>query len=158
LKGISCLNEMIKYLFKQHDFMKKASIVFGFCTLIAISGFSQSKAYWSAGGEMLFSWASIKDNGVGENSTLRWAPVFNLQGRFNKDLSDKVGIFTGLFMRNVGYIYDNYRNRTLVAGVYGNPHKEKFRSYNVGIPVGIKIGNLGKTFFYGCYGVEFPFH
>ena len=106
--------------------MKQLSI-FIFCTLLAVSGFSQSKTYWSAGGEMLFSFANITDNGASESSTLRWAPVINLQGRLNSDLSENVGVFTGLFCRNVGYIYDNYRDRNL-DGSLGNPHKEKFRS------------------------------
>lgn len=134
--------------------MKQLSI-FIFCTLLAVSGFSQSKTYWSVGSEMLFSFANITDNGVSESSTLRWAPVINLQGRLNSDFSENVGVFTGLFCRNVGYIYDNYRDRS-PDGSLGNPHKEKFRSYNVGIPVGIKIGNLEKTFFFGGYEIEVP--
>ncbi len=136
--------------------MKHLFTVFIFCTITAVSGFGQSEAYWSVGGEMLFSFANITDNGVSENSTLRWAPVINLQGKYNMDFNENIGIFTGLFGRNVGYIYDNYRDRTLVEGEYGNPHKQKFRSYNVGVPFGIKIGVLDRVFLYGGYEVEIP--
>jgi len=136
--------------------MKKLFTIF-ILSIIAFTGFGQSKSYWSSGGEMLFSFANIKDNGVSESSSLRWAPVINLQGTYNHDLNPNVGIFTGLFCRNVGYIYDNYTDRTVNEGEFtGTPHKMKFRSYNVGLPVGIKIGNLENLFFYGGYEIEIP--
>ena len=131
-------------------------MLFIFCTLLAVSGFSQSKGYWSSGGEMLFSFADISDNGVDEGSALRWAPVINLQGRYNYDLKQNLGIFTGLGLHNVGYIYDNYKNRTVETNELSNPHKQKFRSYNVGVPVGFKFGNMDDLFFYGGYEVEIP--
>jgi len=133
--------------------MRKLVILFIFCTLFAVSGFSQSKGYWSSGGEMLFSFADISDNGQDESSTLRWAPVINLQGRYNYDLSKSLGIFTGLGLHNVGYIYEDYRERTEEAHYY----KKKFRTYNIGVPVGVKIGDMDNIFFYGGYEIEFPF-
>jgi len=138
--------------------MKHLIVVFVFSALIATSGFSQSKTYWSAGGEMLFSFANITDNGADASSTLRWAPIINLQGKYNIDFHENVGIFTGLFLRNVGYIYDNYRDRTLVPGEFGTPHKQKFRSFNVGIPLGLKVGVMDKFFIYGGYEIELPVH
>ena len=101
---------------------------------------------------MIFSFADITDNGQSAESTLRWAPVVNIQSMLNADISSNVGLFTGIAVRNVGYIYDNYTDPATDA-VY----KKKFRSYNLGIPVGIKIGNLDKMFIYGGYEVEFPF-
>ncbi len=133
--------------------MKNLIPVFALCTLFTVSVSGQSKSYWSSGGEMLFSFANITDNGVDESSTLRWAPVINLQGTYNYDLNQKVGIFSGIGVRNVGYIYENYQERT----EEGHYYKKKFRSYNIGVPVGIKFGNLNKTFFYGGYEVELPF-
>ena len=124
------------------------------CTILTISGYSQSKTYWSVGGEMLFSFANISDKGADASSTLRWAPVVNLQQRYNVDFNENVGMFTGSFIRNVGYIYDDYQDRTADPEVFGNPHKKKFRSYNLGIPLGIKVGDLDNLFFYGGYEVE----
>jgi hypothetical protein len=125
--------------------------------LLAVSGYGQSKAYVTSGGEMIFSFANIEKNGVSESSTMRWAPVLNLQSMLNKDMSDKFGVFTGLAMRNVGYIYDNYDlgNETNETGE-PSTYKKKFRSYNLAVPVGIKVGNLDKLFFYGGYEVELP--
>ena len=34
---------------------------------------------------------------------------------------------------------------------------KKVRSYNLGIPVGLKIGNMANTCIYGGYEIEFPF-
>lgn len=130
--------------------MKKFYITLLISLLVFVSAFSQ-KTYFTAGGEMIFSFANIDDNGKSESSTLRWAPFFNIQGMLNSDISSNFGVFTGLAVRNVGYIYDNYRDYT------GTFYKKKFRSYNLGIPVGIKFGNLDKFFVYGGYEIEFPF-
>jgi len=132
--------------------MKKLNLLFVCCILFAASGFSQSKPYWTTGGEMIFSFASITDNGSNPNSTMRWAPVINIQSMLNKDVSSKFGLFTGLAVRNVGYIYDGYTDPS-TEYVY----KKKFRSYNLAVPVGVKIGNLNGMFIYGGYEVELPF-
>lgn len=136
--------------------MKKFLAIFSFCSLIVFSGFSQTKNYWSTGGEMLLSFANIDDMGVDESSALRWAPVINLQGTYNIDFSKNAGIYTGIAFRNVGYIYDNYQERTPVAGEMGDWYKKKFRSYNIALPIGVKFGNLDNVFFYGGYEIDFP--
>lgn len=110
---------------------------------------SPSKAYVTSGGELIFSLAHIEQNGSGEGSTLRFSPVFNLQVMLNKDLNKNLGLFTGLALRNVGYIMNDYKDPSSNL-IY----KKKFRSYNLGIPVGLKVGNLDKTFFYGGYEIE----
>jgi hypothetical protein len=114
--------------------------------------FSQSNTYVTTGVEMIFSFANIKDQGVSASSNLRWAPVLNLQSILNRDINQNFGLFSGIALRNVGYIYDNYTNPEDET-VY----KKKFRSYNLGIPIGIKIGDLDNLFFYGGYEVELPF-
>ena len=111
---------------------------------------SPSKAYVTSGGELIFSLASIEQNGSNENSTLRFSPVVNLQVMLNKDLGKNFGLFTGLALRNVGYIMNDYIDAN------GLQYKKKFRSYNIGIPFGLKVGNLDKTFFYAAYEIEFP--
>lgn len=132
----------------KHSFLLSA-IIF----LLTVSGRSQSSNYMSYSGEMIFSFASIDDHGRSESSLMRWAPVFNLQGMYNADMSRHFGIFSGLAIRNVGYIYDTYTNpQTLVV------NKKKFRTYNLAIPVGFKVGNLDNMFLYAGYEVEFPFH
>jgi len=111
---------------------------------------SPSKAYVTSGGELIFSLASIEQNGNNENATLRFSHVVNFQVMVNKDLSKNFGLFGGLALRNVGYIMNDYIDSN------GLEYKKKFRSYNIGISFGLKVGNLDKTFFYGGYEIEFP--
>jgi hypothetical protein len=103
---------------------------------------SPSKAYVTTGGELIFSLASIEQNGNNENATLRFSPVVNLQVMLNKDLGKNFGLFTGLALRNVGYIMNELHRRS-----NGLQYKTKVPSYNIGIPFGLKVGNLDKTFF-----------
>ena len=119
------------------------------CSIVSAIGQS---TYATTGGEMIFSFASVEDHGSENGSIMRWAPVFNVQSMYNADLSDRLGVFTGLAIRNVGYIYDHYKATVAQPSNY----KKKFRSYNLALPVGVKIGNLSKTFFYAGYEVELP--
>jgi|SRR5688572_13513217 len=130
-------------------------VIFSFT--FAFQGFSQSKAgsskaYVTSGGELIFSFASLEQNGNSESSILRFSPVFNFQAMLNKDMSKNFGLFTGLALRNVGYITGDYADPSNSLS-----YKKKFRTYNLGIPVGFKVGNLEKTFFYGGYEVELAF-
>ena len=136
--------------------MKKAVLIVGLNLLFVLLSFSQSKVYTTSGGEMIFSFATIDNEGDESGNIMRWSPVFNFQGMLNADLSDHVGLFTGLAIRNVGYIYDNYKMLNDVGDEINV--KKKFRTYNLGLPVGIKIGNMKKSFIYGGYEIEFPFH
>ncbi len=122
--------------------------------LTAATAFSQTKKpYTTSGGEMIFSFATIDDNGSESGNVMRWSPVFNFQNLVNFDVNKSVGLFTGLNIRNVGYIYDKYKDK-----VTGDVVKKKFRNYTLGLPAGLKLGRLDKTFFYGGYEIEFPFN
>ena len=135
--------------------MKKIILIVLATVLIYNFGISQSKTYWSSGSEIIFSFATIDDNGSESGNIMRWAPVFNLQAMFNYDIGKNFGLFTGIAVRNVGYIYDNY---TLNENEQEITVKKKFRTYNLGVPIGLKLGNIKKMFFYGGYEFEMPFH
>ncbi|MBK9290063.1 MAG: hypothetical protein IPM52_00270 [Bacteroidetes bacterium] len=106
------------------------------------------KWYVTTAGEIILSHARVDFLGMEDGSVLRFSPVFNSQNHLNKDLSQHAGLFTGFNIRNVGFIY-KYPGQTI---------KKKYRSYNLGIPLGVKFGNLGKSFMYIGYEIEFPFH
>jgi len=112
---------------------------------------AQSKFYTTSGGEMVFSFASIDNNGTGGKNIMRWTPFFNAQAFGNYDFSKNAGMIFGLAIRNIGYIDDR-------PDPENSEIKKKYRTYDLGIPVGFKIGNLDKLFFYGGYEIEFPFH
>lgn len=110
--------------------------------------------YVSGEGEMIFSFANIDAiPEVGASNVMRWSPVFNFAGHMNKDLSDNIGFNIGLAVRNVGFITD-------INKTEDNIDKLKFRTYNLGLPVGFKIGKVtqDKPFFlFVGYELELPF-
>jgi hypothetical protein len=132
------------YFCRMH--VKKLLILFC-CVLTCKFVSAQSKTYFSTSGEIIFSFAQITKGGKELESNLRWSPVFNWQGIVNHDLGNHVGIFYGLAIRNVGFIYDIPNTDTL----------KKFRTYNFGIPIGIKLGNMNGAFIWGGYEFEMPF-
>ncbi len=126
-----------------------------FCTLslltflISSNVNAQMETFISSAGEMNFSLADIEreDGPVGDN-VLRFAPFFNLQVLYNGDLKN-FGWFTGLTIRNVGFIYEENQTN----------EKWKARTYNLGIPLGLKLGDVKNGFFvYGGYEFEYAFH
>ena len=123
----------------------KQILVFIF-SLSLVTANAQTHAYISSSGEMIFSFAKIKSAGADKSSDLRWSPVFNGQSLLNIDMTQHFGFFGGLAYRNVGFIYEPTSD-TL----------KKFRTYNLGIPIGIKIGNMKGTFLFGGYEFEIPF-
>ena len=107
---------------------------------------AQDKTYWSTGLEMLFSFADIQQDGISKSSIIRWAPVMNIQTFFNYDVAEHFGVYSGIGVRNVGFIYDE-----------DDATRKKYRTYNMGIPFGIKAGNFDKFFVYAGYELELPF-
>lgn len=112
-------------------------------------GFSQSGAYVTSGTELIFSFADIDQTGSPAESNIRFAPVINLQSNVNRDFSKSVGFFSGLALRNVGYRMDGY-----VDPSNGQTYEKAFRSYNLGIPLALKFGDLDRVFFYAGYEIE----
>jgi hypothetical protein len=103
------------------------------------------KIYTTTSGELIFSFATINDAGNEEGGIMRFSPAINIQNWLNFDRSEKIGFFTGLSVRNVGFIYD-----------VDETTRKKYRTYNVGIPVGVKIGNLSDMFLFFGYELEIP--
>src|SRR5688572_450145 len=119
------------------------SILFGLLPGIILA--QEDKVYTTTSGELIFSFASVDYAGNEEGSIMRFSPVINIQNWLNYDKSEKLGFFTGLSVRNVGFIYD-----------VDETTRKKYRTYNVGIPVGIKIGNLSDKFLFFGYELEIP--
>ena len=105
------------------------------------------KIYSTTSGELIFSFASINNVGDEDGGIMRFSPVINIQNWLNYDKSEKLGFFTGLSVRNVGFIYDVDETTRI-----------KYRTYNVGIPLGVKIGNLSDKFLFFGYELEIPVH
>lgn len=108
---------------------------------------NSNRIYTTTSGEFILSWANVKANGEEANSVTRFSPYFNLQNSLHIDKSDKLGFFTGLNIRNVGFIYDD---PTEVNTRY------KLRTYNLGVPFAIKFGDLAGSSFFAGYELELP--
>jgi len=127
----------------------KSGIFFTLLMLIAGVGYAQNskKIYTTTSGELIFSFANINYKGDETGSIMRFSPVVNLQNWINIDKSENFGWFSGLSVRNVGFIYEPPDQ----TGI-----KKKYRTYNIGVPIGIKVGNLSKSFLFGGYELEMP--
>lgn len=123
--------------------MKKA------LTLIALSLFTLTlwaqKPYLTGDGEVILGFASITQNGVEEQSIPRFTMFFHGQSLAHFDQGKNFGFFTGLSLRNVGFIYDQDAST-----------RKKYRTYNVGLPIAIKIGDMDNYYVYGGYEFEVP--
>jgi hypothetical protein len=139
--------------------MKKIALIALLFSLLGINAQAQDKFYTSSGGEMIFSFANIDNNGVAGSNIVRWTPWFNVQFYGNYDFNNHFGLIFGAAIRNVGFIYDNAPNlNNIGSDEYENDNiKYKFRNYDFGVPVGIKLGILDKVFLFGGYEIEFPF-
>ena len=112
------------------------------------------KFYLSSGFDAgIFSVSRISSNSGNsyELSRLRFSYVLNMAANANFDLSKNFGVFTGLGIKNIGFIE---RVPTI-----GTDLIVKRRVYTIGVPVGIKIGNLQKkTYGFLGGGVDLPFN
>jgi hypothetical protein len=119
--------------------------------------YNQSKSYVSFEGEMIFSFASFDTpEGFDVEQNMRWSPVFNMAWHYNYDVSDHFGLNLGLGFRNVGFIVkaDNIDPEDM------DIDRKKYRTYNLGIPLGFKLGRLDQEkplFLFAGYEIEFPF-
>jgi len=122
-----------------------------FVAVLIAFGLSSSaqKFYTTSGGEIILSLAEINSgDSPSPQNIVRFSPWFNLQTLGNYDFGKNAGMFFGLNVRNVGFITKN--NSTQI--------KKKYRVYDLGIPIGIKLGNMNSFFFYGGYEFELPFN
>ncbi len=99
------------------------------------------RVYTSFGGNGgILSFANVKDNGETVTSVPRYTLFFNIGTNYNYDFSDHFGVFSGTNIKNIGLITKD------------NSVKIKQRVYTLGVPLGIKIGDLhdGFMFFTGA--------
>jgi hypothetical protein len=117
-------------------------------TIIGSGAMAQNdNFYYSTGGEIILSAADISIDGNDITPVVRFTAFLHMEHYLNYDIANTLGIFSGLGMRNVGFIYDQTQEI-----------RKKHRVYTLGIPIGMKLGKLDEYFFYGGYEIEFPFN
>lgn len=104
------------------------------CIQTILFGQSSKKPYGVFENKTLFQIGMIEDSaGNSQSSILRFAPFANYTLQAHKDFTNSLGVYTGIGLKNVGFIYKP--NDTLNS-------KVKSRAYSISIPLGLKYGNM----------------
>lgn len=117
--------------------------IFIFSIGLNAQGENNKKLYSSWGLEFIFSFADVNADpiGVSVSNVIRFAPFVNVQWLLNYDLNKNVGVFSGIDVRNLGLIREDLSQDPQL--------KFKHRVYTLGLPIGVKIGNIdGRIFAY----------
>ena len=97
---------------------------------------------------------------------MRFTVWFHFQQYWNYDFNNNVGVMFGVSMRNIGFISEpeqfyfhgdkvTYNNNTVSSQL----SKVKQRTYTLGVPVALKVGNFDKGFYFFAGGeYEYAFH
>jgi len=125
--------------------------IFIFLMIIVVSGYNlvqgqNNNVYSTSYIDFPFTWSNASNNGQDLGGAVRFAPFVNIGNNINVDFSKRVGFYGGLSIHNTGFIYD-----------VDEFTRKKVRNYYLGIPVGLKIGNMDGVHLYGGYEIEFPF-
>ncbi len=131
--------------------MKKLILVALFVPITYFA--SAQKTYTTTDSEIIFGVSDITLNGYELDTDLRFTLFYHSATYLNHDISDNLGVFYGLALRNVGFIT---RDETIGSDLFTTV---KRRSYSLGIPVGVKIGSISKsTFLFAGAEYEWMFH
>jgi len=121
-----------------------------FIVILILAGFAAgTKAqdvYTITSSELLFQSSTIEKSGEQLNTNLRFTLFFHLGEYVHFDMGNYVGLYTGLGIRNVGFITEE------------NGIKTKYRSYMLGAPLALKLGSFKDRFYvYGGGEYEWMF-
>ena len=103
---------------------------------------SLHKFYLKSSGEsLMFGFAKIGNgySSLPTSSALRFSWFFNTGTQIHYNLTKNIAIFSGIELRNMGYITKTANDS--LETKYGTL-VNKVRNYDLGIPLGLKFGNL----------------
>jgi hypothetical protein len=130
--------------------MKKLFFTGFFFFLLTLFLSAQTDIYFSFENEFLFQGASIKSHGDKMNNNMRFTIFFNTGTNVHFDIFSWGGLYTGLAIRNMGYIQDEVPDPDI--------DKIKRRSYTLGLPLAVKVGKMEKVIFFAGGEYEWLFH
>lgn len=119
---------------------------------------AQVDIYRSGGGEIIFSGADVRFNDVDVNTNTRFTLFLHIQQWANFDINNNFGFLAGGSLRNIGLIVEDLYQNVGFSGIesddpnWNKNTKIKRRSYALGIPLGIKVGDFDKNFFFYAGG------
>ncbi|MGI6719250.1 MAG: hypothetical protein ACOX4D_09005 [Bacteroidales bacterium] len=141
----------------------KKKLVFIALLLCTLPVSAQVRIYSTTGLEFPFAFADLDVLTHKKGNTLMFSVCPNINEHINFDFGNSFGVYTGLSFRNLGFNYKSTKSDIPLSefedfyGINSNFVK-KFRTLSLGIPVGLKLGNFQKFFFYGGYELGIPLH
>ena len=125
---------------------KKVLLISIISAIILKSGFCQ-KIYPTSSLEFIFSFADVEVNNVNQNTGVRFSVFFNYGQQWHMDFTDKIGMYTGGYIKNIGF------------KIKENDRVDIHRVYSVGVPLALKLGSFkNHLFFYGGGQYEMFLH
>jgi hypothetical protein len=131
-----------------------------FSFIAAFSMNAQLKIYPVSSWELIFNVSDVEAESEGEikslNTNMRFSGFLNFEQAWHFDVSNTFGFYTGFGFRNIGLIiedsgYDDMQNIDY--------DKVKRRSYTLGAPLALKLGNFDNNFYVFAGGeMEMLFH
>lgn len=111
------------------------------------------KIYWgNALDGAIFSAARLEPKAPNQSQAVRFSMFLNLGFTYNYNFCNSFGMYTGLGIKNIGYI-----DKTEVLGV--GEYTTKRRVYTIGMPLGFRVGNMKKRdYFFAGGGLDLAFH
>lgn len=98
---------------------------------------------------VIFSTALIDNGGKQSLGTMRFSGFFHIGFTYNYNFSKNIGIYTGLDLKNIGFI-EKYSFNDMTV---------KQRVYAVGVPVGLRLGDIKKRdYFFMGGGLDVAVH
>jgi len=152
--------------------MKRKTLLVSLFIFFLLNSLSAQKFYNTTNGEVIFGWSNaryntpsdggriINGNSAGKiQDAVRFTIWLHLSSSWHYDFSNRIGIYSGISNRNIGFITNEMS--TAIDNNSGSAYmvKWKRRSYALGVPLAIKIGNMDKGF-YGFFGgqIEWLYH
>ncbi|MCK4750755.1 MAG: hypothetical protein KAT15_27040 [Bacteroidales bacterium] len=133
--------------------------------LLSLDANAQGRFYRSGGGEVILSGADVNFNDVEVETNMRFTLFFHVQQHLNVDLTEFLGLYTGIAIRNVGLITEDLYQNVGFSNIddqhpnWNKSTKIKRRSYSLGFPLAVKLGAIKKHYFIYAGGeYEWMFH
>jgi hypothetical protein len=112
---------------------------------------AQTKIYTTNSFEFLFQNGQVTKDGVNPDQNMRFTLWLNYTHQKHVDFNKNLGIFTGVSIKNVGFITEKEifkSTNDLGEKVESIPYETiKRRIYTLGIPLALKIGDVEKNFY-----------
>jgi hypothetical protein len=134
---------------KKPEKMKKLFLILVIIISVSLSYSDAQKVYPVTSGALLFQFANVElANSEVTSTPPRFTMFFHWGQYYHFDVVDNLGFYTGLAVRNVGFIYDE-----------DIPQKTVRRSYTLGVPLALKLGSFkNHLYIFGGGEYEMLFH